>query len=99
MIRDLKAAGRPLPRTGAEELAGGSGRPAGVVDFMRGAEAEAFAGAVVELVGDGIAGFLGEVIEAGALGEVLYVSGGVPHSASLISTHCVTDSDAHGHRR
>jgi hypothetical protein len=42
-----------------------------VVDFVRGAEVVAFAGAVVELVGDGVAGFLGEVIEAGAFGEVL----------------------------
>ena len=66
----------PLPRTGAEELAAGSGPSAGyvgdtVVDFGGSAEAEAEPGTVVELGGDGGALALSERGEVGAFGEVL----------------------------
>lgn len=66
----------PLPRTGAEELAAGSGPSAGcvgdaVVDFGRSAEAEAAPRTVVELGGDGGALALSERGEVDAFGEVL----------------------------
>ena len=66
-------AGGPLPRTGAEELAAGSGPAAGcvgdaVVDFGRGAEAEAAAGPVIEFVGESGAFALGESGEVGSFG-------------------------------
>jgi hypothetical protein len=70
------AADGPLPRTGAEELAAGSGPAAGcvgdaVVDFGRSAEAEAAPRTVVELGGDGGALALSERAEVGAFAEVL----------------------------
>ena len=70
-----RAAG-PLPRTGAEELAAGSGPAAGyvgdaVVDFGRSAEAEAAPRTVVELGGKRGAGALGERGEVEAFGEIL----------------------------
>ena len=66
----------PLPRTGAEELAAGSGPSAGYVgdagiDFGRSAEAETEPGTVVELGGDGGALALSERGEVEAFGEVL----------------------------
>jgi hypothetical protein len=66
----------PLPRTGAEELAAGSGPAAGcvgdtIVDFGRSAEAEAASRAVVELGGECGALALSEVGEVGAFAEVL----------------------------
>ncbi len=76
MLYDLEVADRSLPRTGAEELAAGSDLSAGrkdglVVDIVRGEEAVAFAGAVVELGGDQLALRLGQTGEAGAFGEIL----------------------------
>ena len=72
----FRAADGPLPRTGAEELAAGSGPSAGdigdaVIDFGRSAEAEAAPGSVVELGGDGGALTLRERGEVGAFGQVL----------------------------
>ena len=66
----------PLPRTGAEKLAAGSGPSARyvgdtVVDFGRRAEAEATARTGVELGSEGGALALSERGEIGALGEVL----------------------------
>lgn len=76
MLHALKVADRSLPRTGAEELATGSDLLAGrkdglVIDFVRSAEAEAFAGAMIEGGGDLVTAFLGEAGEGGALREVL----------------------------
>ena len=48
-----------------------AGQTGGVVDFVGGFEAEAFARAIVEDVGDGGALVLGEGGEVGAFGEVL----------------------------
>ena len=72
----FKAADGPLPRTGAEELAAGSGPSAGcvgdaVVDFGRSAEAEAAPRTVVELGGDGGALALSEGGEVDTFAEVL----------------------------
>ena len=66
----------PLPRTGAEELAAGSGPSAGYVgeagvDFGRSAEAEAEPGAVVEFGSEGGALALSERGEVSAFGQVL----------------------------
>ena len=70
------AADGPLPRTGAEELAAGSGPSAGcvgetVIDFGRSAEAEPAPGSVVELGGDGGALALSECGKVGTFGQVL----------------------------
>ena len=70
------AADGPLPRTGAEELAAGSGPSAGcvgetMVDFRGSAKAEAAPGTIVELGGDSGALTLSECSEVGALGQVL----------------------------
>ena len=72
----LGVAAGPLPRTGAEELAAGSGPAAGsvgdaVIDFGRSAEAEAASRSVVELGGEGGALALSERSEVGALAKVL----------------------------
>jgi hypothetical protein len=74
--RSYGAAEGPLPRTGAEELAAGSGPSAGcvgdaVIDFIGRAKAEAKSGAMVELEGEGGALALGERGERGALGQIL----------------------------
>src|SRR5262245_37306746 len=74
--RVIVIAGRSLPRTGAEELAAGSDLAAGetgglIVDFVRGAKAEAAARAVVEAGGDMVAVRLGELTEEGSFGQVL----------------------------
>lgn len=65
----------PLPRTGAEELAAGSGPAAGnrgaVVDFVRSEEAEALSGTMVELSSESGALTLGEGGEVGPLGQIL----------------------------
>ncbi len=76
MLHALKAAGRSLPRTGAEELAGGSDLLAGsedrlVVDLMGSAEAEAFSGTMIKDACDLIAASLGEVSQRGAFGQIL----------------------------
>lgn len=72
----VRVADGPLPRTGAQKLAAGSGPSAGktgdlMVDFVRSEEAEAATGAVVEFGRDGGALTLGEGGEVSAFGEVL----------------------------
>ena len=99
MLYDLNVADRSLPRTGAEELAAGSDLSAGrkdglVVDIVRGEEAVAFAGAVVEFSGDQLALRLGQTGEAGAFGEVLTdESVGVFVGAALPSVMWISEVD------
>ena len=69
----MAAADGPLPRTGAEELAAGSGpsaveRGETVIDFMGREEAVAASRTVIELGGEGGAFALGERGEVGAFG-------------------------------
>ena len=70
------AADGPLSRTGAEELAAGSGPSAGyvgetVIDFGRSAKAEPAPGSVVELGSDGGALALSKRGEVGSFGQIL----------------------------
>ena len=72
----LGAGDGPRPRTGAEELAAGSGPSAvgdgkAVVDFVGGEKAVAASRAVIELGGESVALPLGEQGQIGAFGEVL----------------------------
>src|SRR6266508_1811060 len=70
------AADGPLPRTGAEELAAGSGPSAGkrgdaMIDLVRSEKAVAAPGAMVERGCEGGALALGERGKRSALGQVL----------------------------
>ena len=72
----MTAADGPLPRTGAEQLAAGSGpfaveRGETVINFVGCEEAVAAPRAMVEFVGEGGAFALGERRQVGALGQVL----------------------------
>ena len=71
----LRAADGPLPRTGAEELAAGSGpsavEPGAMIDFVGSKESVTTPRAVIELGGKNVALPLGERGQTGAFGQVL----------------------------